>query len=133
MQRVRSEMGHVVTNASAISVMANNDGDITLTGRVLSSELDALLSTINKVPGVNQIINRLDAPDTPEAVAGGDAGEEKAPGGGGKGTGSRILTSFFSSVRPDPQVAPWLVAPPPGVCRHDAAPADHPHEQGGRR
>ena len=74
MQRVRSEMGHVVTNASAISVMANNDGDITLTGRVLSSELDALLSTINKVPGVNQIINRLDAQDTPEAVAGGDAG-----------------------------------------------------------
>ena len=74
MQRVRSEMGHVVTNAHAISVMANNDGDITLTGRVLSSELDALLSTINKVPGVTQIINRLDPQDTPEAVAGGDAG-----------------------------------------------------------
>ena len=74
MQRVRSEMGHVVTNASAISVMANNDGDITLTGRILTSELDALLSTVNKVPGVNQIINRLDAQDTPEAVAGGDAG-----------------------------------------------------------
>jgi hypothetical protein len=74
MQRVRSEMGHVVTNAGAISVMVNFNRDVTLTGRVLASELDALLTTINKVPGVNQIINRLDVQETPEAVAGGDAG-----------------------------------------------------------
>jgi hypothetical protein len=74
MQRVRSEMGHVVTNAGAISVMVDNNRDVTLTGRVLASELDALLTTVNKVPGVNQIINRLDVQDTPEAVVGGDAG-----------------------------------------------------------
>ena len=74
MQRIRSQMGHVVTNAGAISVMVDNNRDVTLTGRVLGSELDALLTTINKVPGVNQIINRLEVQDTPEAVAGGDAG-----------------------------------------------------------
>jgi hypothetical protein len=74
MQRVRSEMGHVVTNAGAISVMVDNNRDVTLTGRVLAGELDALLTTVNKVPGVNQIINRLDVQDSPEAVAGGDAG-----------------------------------------------------------
>jgi hypothetical protein len=74
MQRIRSQMGHVVTNAGAISVMVNNDGNVTLTGRVLASELDALLATIHRVPGVNEIINRLDVQDTAEAVSGGDAG-----------------------------------------------------------
>lgn len=74
MQRVRSQMGHAVANAGAISVMVNNDGNVTLTGRVLGSELDALLKTVQRVPGVNEIINRLDVQDTAEAVAGGDAG-----------------------------------------------------------
>ena len=74
MQRIRSAMGHVVTNAGAISVMVNNDGNVTLSGRVLASELDSLLTTVNRVPGVREIINRLDVQDTPEAVAGGDAG-----------------------------------------------------------
>lgn len=74
MQRVRSQMGHAVGNAGAISVMVNNDGNVTLTGRVLGSELDALLKTVQGVPGVNEIINRLDVQDTAEAVAGGDAG-----------------------------------------------------------
>jgi osmotically-inducible protein OsmY len=74
MQRIRSQMGHVVSNAGAISVMVNNDGNVTLTGRVLGSELDALLTTIQRVPGVGEIINRLDVQDTAEAVSGGDAG-----------------------------------------------------------
>jgi hypothetical protein len=74
MQRVRSEMGHVVSNAGAISVMVNNDGNVTLTGRVLGGELDALLTTIQRVPGVGQIINRLDVQDSAEAVSGGDVG-----------------------------------------------------------
>jgi len=74
MQRIRSEMGHVVSNAGAISVMVNGSGDVTLTGRVLQNELDTLLTTIHRVPGVNEIINRLDVQDSAEAVAGGDAG-----------------------------------------------------------
>ena len=74
MQRVRSQMGHVVSNAGAISVTVNNDGNVTLGGRVLASELDALLAAVQRVPGVNEIINQLDTQDTPEAVAGGNAG-----------------------------------------------------------
>lgn len=73
MQRIRSQMGHVVSNAGAISVMVNEAGDVTLTGSVLAGELDGLLSTVNRVPGVCQIVNRLDVQDTPEAVSG-DAG-----------------------------------------------------------
>ena len=68
LQRVRSEMGHAVSHAGAIQVMADADGTVTLGGRVLASEVDALLTTINKVPGVNQVINRLDVQDTVEAV-----------------------------------------------------------------
>jgi gas vesicle protein len=74
MQRIRSQMGHVVSNAGAVSVMVNGGGDVTLSGRVLGSELDTLLTTIQRIPGVGQIINRLDVQDTAEAVTGGDAG-----------------------------------------------------------
>lgn len=74
MQRVRSQMGHAVGNAGAISVMVDNARNVTLTGRVLAGELDGLLTTIHRVPGVNEIINRLDVQETAEAVTGGDAG-----------------------------------------------------------
>ena len=68
--RVRSEMGHVVTQASGIDVVADAEGTVTLTGRVLTNELDKLLTTVNRVPGVNQIINRLDVCDTAEGLSG---------------------------------------------------------------
>ena len=50
--------------------MADGDGVVTLSGKVLASEVDALLSTVNKVPGVTQLINRVDVQDTVEAVTG---------------------------------------------------------------
>jgi hypothetical protein len=67
--RVRSEMGHVVTQASGIDVVADAQGTVTLTGRVLGSEVDRLLTTVNRVPGVNQIVNRLDVCDTTEGLS----------------------------------------------------------------
>ena len=70
MQRIRSEMGHVVANAGAISVMVDNACNVTLTGSVPAGELDTLLTTVNRVPGVNEIINRLDVQESPEAVSG---------------------------------------------------------------
>ena len=70
LQRVRSEMGHVVSHAGAIQVMADGDGVVTLSGNVLASEVDALLTAVNKVSGVTQVINRLDVQDTVEAVTG---------------------------------------------------------------
>jgi hypothetical protein len=68
LQRVRAEMGHVVSHANAIQVMADGDGVVTLSGRVLASEVDPLLTTVNKIPGVSQVINRLDVQDTVEGV-----------------------------------------------------------------
>lgn len=63
-QRVRSEMGHVVSNAGAITVVVDGDRNVTLTGNVPTAEVDRLLSTVHQVPGVNQVINRLDVQDT---------------------------------------------------------------------
>jgi osmotically-inducible protein OsmY len=68
LQRVRSEMGHVVSHPSAIQVLADGNGVVTLSGSVLASEVDPLLSTVNRIPGVTQLINRLDVQDTIEGV-----------------------------------------------------------------
>lgn len=68
LQRVRSEMGHVVSHAGAIQVMADGDGVVTLTGRVLASEVDPVLTSVNQVSGVTQVINRMDVQDTVEGV-----------------------------------------------------------------
>ena len=70
LQRVRSEMGHVVSHAGAIQVMTDADGVVTLSGSVLASEVDPLLTTVNKVSGVCQVINRLDVQDTVEGITG---------------------------------------------------------------
>jgi hypothetical protein len=56
--RVRSEMGHAISNPSAISVSAE-DHAITLAGPVLRDELDHLLSAVGRVRGVREVRNRL--------------------------------------------------------------------------
>ena len=69
LQRVRSEIGHVVTYPTAIQLMADANGTVTVYGRVPSSEEDRLLSCIHAVPGVREIINRVEA-CSPEDFAG---------------------------------------------------------------
>lgn len=63
LQRIRSELGHWVSNPSLIQVMTDADGDVTLSGSVLRAEADRLLSMVSKVPGVGHLINRLDLRD----------------------------------------------------------------------
>ena len=58
--RVRSAMGHVLTNAHDVEVLANQ-GLITLTGSVPSAETEALITTIKALPGVHGVENRLEA------------------------------------------------------------------------
>lgn len=58
--RVRSAMGHVLTNAHEVEVMANQ-GLITLTGSVPGAEAETLISTIKALPGVHCVENRLEA------------------------------------------------------------------------
>jgi len=68
LQRVRSEMGHVVSHAGAIQVMTDNHGRVTLHGRVLASEADRLLSTVKGIGGVNEVINLLSVKDTEQQM-----------------------------------------------------------------
>jgi osmotically-inducible protein OsmY len=74
LQRVRSEMGHVVSHAGAIQVMTDNHGRVTLHGKVLASEADKLLSTVKGVGGVNEVINLLSVKDTEQQMGEGQAG-----------------------------------------------------------
>lgn len=57
--RVRSEFGHVITHASSIDVQAS-DGDVTLSGPILTSEVEDLIHCVRNVPGVRHVINQLD-------------------------------------------------------------------------
>ena len=57
-ERVRSQIGHAVSNASSIEVTAN-DGEVILNGSVPSDELENLLSRVLKVWGVKEIQNHL--------------------------------------------------------------------------
>jgi osmotically-inducible protein OsmY len=64
LQRIRSEMGHVVSHPGAIQVMTDNQGRVTLHGKVLASEADRLLSTVKGVGGVNEVVNLLSVKTT---------------------------------------------------------------------
>jgi hypothetical protein len=67
--RVRSKLGHVVSHPAAISVTAQ-DGQVTLRGPILMSEIDHALMTVQLIPGVTDVINQLDPHETPDGVPG---------------------------------------------------------------
>ena len=58
MQRIRSQMGHVVSNAGAVSVMVNSNGEVTLTGR--ASELINTAGRKVNPREVEQVILQID-------------------------------------------------------------------------
>lgn len=58
-QRVRSQIGRVVSHPSSIEVTADG-GRVTLSGSVLASETDELLSIVGKVRGVKDVNNQLE-------------------------------------------------------------------------
>jgi BON domain-containing protein len=57
--RVRSRLGHVVASPGALEVSAAG-GCVTLAGPVLADEADRVLSTVEAVPGVRDVVDRLD-------------------------------------------------------------------------
>jgi len=61
-ERVRSKMGRYVSHPGAIEVQANQ-GQVTLSGQVLSHEVDDLLSAVKSVRGVEQVENQLQVHD----------------------------------------------------------------------
>lgn len=66
-ERVRAEMGHVISNPGAIDVDAK-DGTIRLTGDILASDIDRLMDAIWAVPGVKAIEHQLATHESAEHI-----------------------------------------------------------------
>src|SRR5262245_20236655 len=58
-ERVKTRIGRAVSHPHAIHVAAD-DGVVTLTGPVLENEVDGLIRAVRCVPGVREVLNRLD-------------------------------------------------------------------------
>jgi hypothetical protein len=67
-ERVRAELGRTVGHPASIDVEAVA-GTVILSGSVLTSELDELLSAVRGVPGVEDVENRLEVYESPGDVA----------------------------------------------------------------
>jgi osmotically-inducible protein OsmY len=57
--RVRAQIGHIVSKANAIGVTARQ-GRVTLSGPIPAAEANKLLSTVEGVSGVQEVVNQLD-------------------------------------------------------------------------
>ena len=59
-ERVRAELGRVVSHPRAIDVYVSADGCVCLTGPVLMEEADSAISAIQSVKGVQEVDDRLE-------------------------------------------------------------------------
>jgi hypothetical protein len=66
-ERVRSQLGHVTSHPRAIDVEAH-DGEVTLYGPVLASEMTEIVHLVASVDGVEHVINELEPHETAEGV-----------------------------------------------------------------
>lgn len=67
-ERVRAELGRVVSHPRAVDVQATDDGTVCLCGPILSEEADAAVKAIGNVRGVCCVEDQLDRHDSPEGV-----------------------------------------------------------------
>ena len=58
--RIRSGMGHVISSPSQVQIMADANGIVTLTGNIPATECEVLCATVRGIPGVMEVVNRLD-------------------------------------------------------------------------
>lgn len=68
-ERVRAEIGRVISNPGAVEVSATA-ATVTLSGPVLAREVDDLLSAVHGVRGVDDVENRLEVYDNAEGIPG---------------------------------------------------------------
>jgi BON domain len=66
-ERVRSRLGRAASHPRAIEV-ASFEGDVTLRGPILSSEVQDVIALVRGIPGVQRVINGLEAHETPDNV-----------------------------------------------------------------
>jgi hypothetical protein len=67
--RVRAQIGHIVSQANAIGVTARQ-GCVMLSGPIPAAEANKLLSTVEGVSGVKEVVNQLDIQSEREQSAG---------------------------------------------------------------
>lgn len=80
-ERVRAELGRVVSHPGAIEVWVES-GRVTLSGPVLADEVDRLISRVRSVRGVESVENRLEVHESPgniPALQGGKRREAAKP------------------------------------------------------
>lgn len=78
-ERVRSNIGHVLSNPGAIEVTAE-DGRIILNGPILTGEVEGLLARVSRVQGVTGVENRLEVHAEAGHVPALQGGRPEAPG-----------------------------------------------------
>jgi len=79
--RVRAKLGRIVSHPSAVQVTAQN-GNVTLAGPILATEVPELLACVNRVQGVNEVVNNLEVHE--------EAGNHPALQGGRERPGNRF-------------------------------------------
>jgi hypothetical protein len=67
-ERVRAELGRIVSHPRALDVSASDDGRIRLSGPILSHEADAALSAVASVRGVCAVEDQLERHATAQGV-----------------------------------------------------------------
>jgi osmotically-inducible protein OsmY len=77
-ERVRSRIGHVVSHPGAIEVTAE-DGRVILAGQILAGEVEELLASVSRVPGVTDIENRIEVHEEAGHVPALQGGRSEVP------------------------------------------------------
>jgi hypothetical protein len=67
-ERVRSQLGRAVSHPHAIQVTAK-DGELTLSGEILSEDVSELIRTVSAVKGVTRVDNRLKTYEQPGGIS----------------------------------------------------------------
>lgn len=75
--RVRSKMGHFVSHPHAIEVLAD-EGEVTLAGEILESEVDRLLAAVRSVRGVRAVDDQLRVHESAEGISSLQGGAPRA-------------------------------------------------------
>jgi hypothetical protein len=68
---IRAQISHLSDRARGVQLMADADGDVTVTGDIARDEVDKFLEILHGVPGVSHVINRM--------TISGNAGDGRKP------------------------------------------------------
>lgn len=59
--RVNQKIGEILQDPRVVKVMADANGRITLVGNVVHDQIDRIIAAVNAIPGVSEVINKLES------------------------------------------------------------------------